>query len=128
MCDLNKPKLLKLINNTVINNRNILNKLLEKYPNADIQFKVLGDIRCQYNEPSLCKIVRYEVEKLVYINDEYMNIYEARRFLHGTLIFTVHGLTSSELEIMIEKELNKLEFKEYICLYIEKSKDKLIWI
>ena len=29
MCDLNKPKLLKLINNTVINNRNILNKLLE---------------------------------------------------------------------------------------------------
>lgn len=121
MCDLNKPKLLKLINNTVINNRNILNKLLEKYPNADIQFKVLGDISCQYNEPSLCEIARYEVEKLAYVNDNYMDIHEVRRFLYEALKFTVHGLTSDELETMIEKEISRLEFKEYICIYIQKK-------
>lgn len=117
----NEKKLLTFLNNTVINNRSILNELVKKYPNADIQFKVLGDIRCQYNEPSLCEITRYEVKKLAYVNDNYMDIYEVRRFLYEALRFSVHGLASDELETMIEKEINRLEFKEYICIYIQEK-------
>lgn len=117
----NEKKLLTFLNNTVINNRSILNELFKKYPNVDIQFKVLGDIRCQYNEPSLCEITRYEIKKLAYVNDNYMDIYEVRRLLYEALRFSVHGLASDELETMIEKEINRLEFKEYIYIYIQKK-------
>ena len=30
-------------------------------------------------------------------------------------------ILSDELETMIEKEINRLEFKEYICIYIQEK-------
>ena len=99
-----------------MNNRYKLLKLLNENPDKELKFFVSDDCGYDYfwNECSISDIV---IKKLALYNDEmWLDVEDYEEMLYDDLCDDYEN--DERLESEVDKEMGKVEFKEYICVYL----------
>lgn len=100
-------------------NRKELDKILKEYPNAEIKIIVNNEITPEYwNDAYECTIDICIIEKWALLGDKYLDKSDCIHKLEENIYNEHPNLSDEQFRALLDLELNRLEFKEYICIYI----------
>lgn len=99
--------------------RKVLEKLLKEHPKAEIKIIANSEIVPEYwNKACDCSIDICTVEEWAILGDEYLDESDCIDKLEEFIYNEHPKLLEEQFRALVDLELSKLEFKEYICLYV----------
>ena len=100
-------------------NRKELDKILKVYPNAEIKIIANNEITPEYwNEAYECTIDICIIEKWALLGYKYLDKSDCTHELEDNIYNEHPNLSDEQFRALLDLELSRLEFKEYICIYI----------
>lgn len=99
--------------------RKVLEKLLKEHPKTELKIIANNEIIPEYWDKACdCSIDSCIVEELAVFGDEYLDESDCIDKLEEYIYNEHPKLLEEQFRALVDLELSKLEFKEYICLYI----------
>lgn len=100
-------------------NRKELDKILKEYPNAEIKIIANNEITPEYwNEAYECTIDICIIKKWALLDDKYLDESDCIHELEENIYNGHPNLSEEQFKALLDLELSRLEFKEYICIYV----------
>ena len=99
--------------------RKVLEKLLKEHLKAEIKIMANNEIVPEYwNKACDCSIDICTVEEWAVLGDEYLDESDCIDKLEEFIYNEHPKLLEEQFKALIDLKISKLEFKEYICLYV----------